>query len=543
MAPHVEMCDANDSRIVIASWKSWIMTSSIERRHFNTLLAKLSVGAYAATRSNLFASDEITQDRLRPNVTSGVASGDVTHNSATIWSRADRASKMIVELANNEAFTNVKRLVGPDALEHSDFTAKLRVSGLKAGEPVFYRVSFQDLNDAKKISAPAVGRFATPSTEPRDIKFTWSGDTVGQGYGIDLARGGMTTFEAMRSLSPDFFVNSGDVIYADNPLASEMKLDDGTIWKNVLIEGKSKVAESLEEFRSNYRYNFMDANVRRLYAEVPTFVQWDDHETLNNWYPTEQLADDRYSIKSVSLLAARAKQAFLDYVPIHASNDGMSHIYRSIPYGPLLEVFFIDLRSYRGVNSPNRQTVMNDESAYMGDQQLQWLKNKLKDSQATWKVICSDMPIGLIVRDGKDFENGANGNGPALGRELEIADLLRFIKSNQIRNTVWLTADVHYAASHYYDPERAVFKDFDPFWEFVSGPLHAGTFGPTEFDNTFGPQLKFKGIPDGMKGNRPPSAGFQFFGMVKIDSQSRALSVTHYNAAGKNLWSIDLPPS
>ena len=48
------------------------MTSSIERRRFNALLAKLSVGAYAGTRSNLLFSNEVTQDRLRPNITSGV---------------------------------------------------------------------------------------------------------------------------------------------------------------------------------------------------------------------------------------------------------------------------------------------------------------------------------------------------------------------------------------------------------------------------------------------------------------------------------------
>ncbi len=378
---------------------------------------------------------------------------------------------------------------------------------------------------------------------PRDIKFTWSGDTAGQGYGIDLRRGGMTTFETMRSHSPDFFINSGDVCYADNPITSELSLDDGSIWKNLAIEGKSKVAESLDEFRANYRYNCMDANVRRLNAEVPSFVQWDDHETLNNWYPGEQLDDDRYQVKSVSLLSARARQAFLDYLPIHTSADGLNRIYRTIPYGPLLEVFFIDLRTYRGPNSPNRQTEMNEASAFMGKQQLQWLKTRLKASQATWKVIASDMPIGLIVRDGElDFENGANGDGPPLGRELEIADLLQFMKTNRIRNTVWLTADVHYAASHYYDPEKAVFKDFDPFWEFVSGPLHAGTFGPSELDDTFGPELRFKGIPDGMKANRPPSEGFQFFGLVKIDAKTRVMTVTHYNAAGKNLWNIDLHP-
>ncbi len=68
------------------------------------------------------------------------------------------------------------------------------------------------------------------------------------------------------------------------------------------------------------------------------------------------------------------------------------------------------------------------------------------------------MPIGLVVSDGaKDFENCANGDGPALGRELEIADLLSHMKRSGVKNTIWLTADVHYAASHYYNPERAVF--------------------------------------------------------------------------------------
>jgi len=69
---------------------------------------------------------------------------------------------------------------------------------------------------------------------------------------------------------------------------------------------------------------------RRFNAEVPTFVQWDDHETLNNWYPSEQLSDDRYKVKSVAILSARARQAFLDYLPIHASSDGLSRIYRTI---------------------------------------------------------------------------------------------------------------------------------------------------------------------------------------------------------------------
>ena len=83
-------------------------------------------------------------------------------------------------------------------------------------------------------------------------------------------------------------------------------------------------------------------------------------------------------------------------------------------------------------------------------------------------------------------------DGPPRGRELEIADLLSFIKHAGVRNTVWMTADVHYTAAHYYDPNKAAFQDFEPFWEFVSGPLHAGSLGPNELDKTFGPQLMYR---------------------------------------------------
>ena len=75
------------------------------------------------------------------------------------------------------------------------------------------------------------------------------------------------------------------------------------------------------------------------------------------------------------------------------------------------------------------------------------------------------MPIGLIVWDNWREQAGAeaisNGvSGAPAGRELEIADLLRFIKNAGIHNTLWLTADVHYTAAHYYDPSKAQFQDF-----------------------------------------------------------------------------------
>lgn len=101
---------------------------------------------------------------------------------------------------------------------------------------------------------------------------------------------------------------------------------------------------------------------------------------------------------------------------------------------------------------------------------------------------------------------------------------------------------MHYTAAHYYDPNKAQFQDFDPFWEFVSGPLHAGTFGPNELDNTFGPQVKYVKAPEDGQANLPPSYGLQFFGHVKIDGKSEVMTVTLRDAADAALWSVDLTP-
>jgi phosphodiesterase/alkaline phosphatase D-like protein len=133
----------------------------------------------------------------------------------------------------------------------------------------------------------------------RDVTFVWSGDTAGQGWGINPEWGGMKIYETMRRLEPDFFVHSGDQIYADGPIKERVDLPGGGVWQNLVIPEKTKVAETLDEFRGNYRYNLMDEPLRRFNAGLVQYVQWDDHEVLNNWASTPSRA-------SVSTAACRA---------------------------------------------------------------------------------------------------------------------------------------------------------------------------------------------------------------------------------------------
>jgi alkaline phosphatase D len=499
--------------------------------------------AFAQSRS----AAVITSDSMRPTLPSGVQVGDLMGDRAILWARTDRPARMMVEWATTESLRDARRVPGAAALEDTGFTTKLDLSGLPPGERIFYRVTMVDLADRKLVSEPVAGNFATPPVARRSLRLVWSGDTVGQGWGINPDFGGMKIYEEMRKVEPDLFIHSGDTIYADGPVLPEVELPDGSIWRNLTTEPKSKVAETLAEFRGNYAYNLMDENLRRFNASAPMLAQWDDHEVTNNWYPGEDLSGDPkkadYKVTSVDLLAARAAKAFMDYMPVRAHPLDRERLYSSFSYGPSLEIFRLDMRSYKGPNSRNDQSQMGPATALLGVEQLRWLKQALLASEATWKVIAADMPIGLVVPDDDAFENAANGDGPARGRELEVAELLTFIQRNHIENVVWLTADVHYTAAHRYDPNRARYSDFAPFWEFVSGPLNAGTFGPNPLDDTFGPEVVFQKAPPEGQANLPPSAGLQFFGQVDIDGESEVMTVTLKDLSGAALFRQEIEPA
>jgi alkaline phosphatase D len=508
---------------------------------------RLLVAGGAALASGL-AMPGLVRASARPVVTHGVRSGDVDATSGMIWTRVDRPARVLMEYDMTGRFTDPLRLAPLDALPDGDFAVKRLLDGLAPDQDVFYRFVAEDLYSPNARSEPVVGRFRTAPASRRNVRFAWSGDTAGQGFGIDAE--GMVTFATIARHSPDFFIHSGDAIYADGPLEDEKALEGG-VWKNVVVtDAKRKVAETLDDFRGQWTYNLLDSHVLALHAETPVFHQWNDHEVTNNWSPSlSLLEDDRYREKSVMLLAARARRAFHEMNPVRYQPTEPGRVYRRIGYGPLLDVFFLDFRSYRGPNYIAADQDRADARHLLGDAQLAWLKRELTASRATWKVIAADMPIGLVSWEatphGLAAEAVANGEGgPPRGREREFAELLRHIKSAGVANTVWLTADVHYTAAHHYDPSRAGFQDFEPFWEFVSGPLHAGSFAQKELDPTFGPEVRFvKAPPPGLGGSVSPSAGFQFFGLVDIDGATAQLTVRLMDRDDAELWRITLDPA
>ena len=118
------------------------------------------------------------------------------------------------------------------------------------------------------------------------------------------------------------------------------------------------------------------------------------------------------------------------------------------------------------------------------------------------------MPLSLIVYDDaankKGSEAFAQGDGPPRGRELEIADILRFIKT--ARRSEHGVADRRRALRRgalLQSGQGAV-----PGFRAVLGiRLRAAAcrhFGPNELDNTFGPEVRFVKAPG--EGQTEPAA-------------------------------------
>ena len=78
-------------------------TSALTRRRF--LAAGVSSTALAAVG---IAKPALSRGADRPLITHGIQSGDVSTDAGIVWARADRPSRMLVEVATTDSFRDVR---------------------------------------------------------------------------------------------------------------------------------------------------------------------------------------------------------------------------------------------------------------------------------------------------------------------------------------------------------------------------------------------------------------------------------------------------
>jgi alkaline phosphatase D len=472
-------------------------------------------------------------------ITHGIASGDVTDKSAIIWSRVnDQPAQMNVEYDTNANFTNPFSKTA-QANSTTDFAAHAKLDGLKPDTQYYYRVWFtgsdnignnNNTNSSTNSNLPVgpntaeqveVGTFRTaPSSNmtinsSSPISFIWAADLGGQSYCRNANEGGYSIFKSMQSLNPDFFIANGDMIYADGacpaqgPIFFNNTSNQNITWTNIPGNFKSLADPSVNwnnvtEVRSilleHWKYNRNDTYFKEFLRNVSMYSQWDDHEIINDfgskWPYWNLFSVNREGYPNI---VREGTDAFFYYSPVDSddnnnnsnndtANDSNKRIYRSFNWGRDLDLFIIDARSYRSQN--HIADAPDSNKTMLGDEQLQWLKEELSNSNATWKVISSDVPISIptgsnasiLGRDGWANGNETNNYSYYTGFERELTDLLRFI-----------TTDVHFPAFIKYNFDLDNDGNMTDIYELVSGPLSAFRLGVPfpELDGTFNPTLLY----------------------------------------------------
>ena len=451
--------------------------------------AAISIAVSSIVSSSVLADDS-GKNSLK--ITHGVSAGDVTNNSAIIWSRTNAESTMHVVVMGDR----VKKHVVKKVTTNNDFAGKVKVEGLRANVEYEYKVWFTDAENKSKGSAGDVekGKFRTApnSNANQEIVFVWGGDLAGQNVCRD-SKEGFPVFKAINEIKMDFFIGLGDMIYADGTCANIGR------YGNSQIPGDFVKAADLKNYWAHWKYNKEDEGLKELLSSVAYYAVWDDHEVVNDFGPLHDTRSSEPYTVGEHLLPI-GMHAMLNYNPIAEHAETPHRLYRNVRWGKQLEVFFLDNRQYRDANSSKDDTVIS--KTMLGREQLTWLKEKLSSSDATWKLIVSSVPISIPTgyppsggRDGwANFDAGTDYDNHLKGFESELMDIFKTLQKNK-NNTVWITTDVHFAEVFRYTP----FANDSSFhvYEFVTGPLNAGLFPNKNYDTTLGTESLFFYGPEG----------------------------------------------
>lgn len=450
----------------------------------------------------------------------GIAVAEVSATSAVLWAGPGRPGRVVFEVVAaerreaREAGGEGRRSaddpwqVEVETDPEADHTASASTSSLTPATR--YRVTARFTGRDGSVAVEE-GSFATaPASHTRAaVTFLVGGDLGGQSY-CRHRQHGYRIFDAMARREADFFLANGDLIYADGVCPEEGP--DG--WRNV-PGGFPSVADPrvdwtdretvAEIYFAHWRYNRADRHYRHFLTHTPIYAQWDDHEVINDSGHTWESWPQEPDRPGWRNLVRQGRRAFFAYHPLlaaerRATEPGRSdpRAYRRYRWGAELEVFLLDGRSYR---SPNRwpDTPENDKTL-LGTAQLQWLVEALTTSDATWKVVSSDVPLALpggyfpILYGQDSFASSSvpGVRGPT-GFERELLSLLTALDAADLTGLVVVATDAHFAMSLAHAVDLDGDGDSLEFLELITGPLNAGPASelPT-VDDTLDPQVLYQ---------------------------------------------------
>lgn len=407
-----------------------------------------------------------------------VASGDTNQNSTVLWTRSDTVGTVTFQYSTSPSFSSI---LGTANVTVTDplLPVKVAIANLTAGTTYYYRAT-----DA--TGATASGQLKT-SSQP--------GTTNGLRFGVSGDwRGELSPYPAISnadSRNLEFFIEHGDTIYADYaspavPAAQATSLNEYRLKHNEVYSSRSGL-NAWGDLRSS----------------TSVLATIDDHEVINDFAggaTSTAIFGATTGLVNDSPLYETGLQAFQEYNPLRNDFYGITgdvrtagerKIYRYNTYGSDAATFVLDARSFRdpelaNVTNPSDPVQIgtflansfNPSRTMQGRQQVDDLKRDLlqaSNAGVNWKFIIIPEPIqNLGVVEAADRYEGYAA---------ERTEILKFINDNNIKNVVFIAADIHTTLVN-----NLTYQNGPGQPQIPTGAFEIST-GSVAFDAPFGPTV------------------------------------------------------
>ncbi|TWU18502.1 Alkaline phosphatase D precursor [Allorhodopirellula heiligendammensis] len=389
--------------------------------------------------------------------------GDLRDDGVTIWMRPATESEMSITVAG-KSFPIKPRRPGE--------TVRIRVDQLQPNTPYHYAVE----SEGRTIAS---GRFVTAPATNDSGSFRLAFGSCCHKIGVHNPN----LFRAIVNRQPHAMLLLGDIAVDDR---------------------NNQVAMH----RADYQLRDVSKPWNDLVSHVPVYTAWDDHDYFDNdlsGIPRKFSSQDRDNVREV----------WRENWNNPAADANREGIYFSTQIGPV-EVIMLDTRSCR-----DRQQ-RGQHGSYLGQQQMDWLKQTLKNSTAKFKVISSGTMWSDYVSNGKD----SWGTWDTAARE----EIFSLIEEESIGGVLLVSGDRH-GARGFRIPRPSTFT----FYEFEPATL-GGVSGPPGLVKNCPEQLF------GYSGSDDQGNSFVAFGEFTFDVSDDESAVTFrlITPQGDILEEIDL---
>lgn len=385
----------------------------------------------------LFAISVFSQ----PRIISGPMLGPVELRDAKIWVEVSPEVKSVALQYNKSGDKTRKTILYKGALGNEFNPLSFTVGGLDINSTYEYKL----LIDGKLTSAG--GQFTTkdlwqwrkPVPEFSFLTGSCSYfnqpeyDRPGTPYGKDVS-----IFSAMAKEKAAFMLWLGDAWYT-------REVDYYSDWGLWYRASHDRAVPALQGFLKS----------------MPQLATWDDHD-----YGPNDIGKN-YILKETS------RKVFNSYFCNPSSGENGQGIYTMTSWGDA-DIFITDDRWWRSADAmpDSVNGKPNPEKKMLGDQQMEWLKNSLLFSTATFKIITVGSQVLNPVSPfdkWRDFP-------------VEYQELMDFLTQHKINGVVFLTGDRHHSEIIKVDRPGAY-----PLYDVTVSPLTSGThvFGDAEKNNPY----------------------------------------------------------